>query len=174
MGKKSRRRKGSQDAPQPIEVTLSRAQEVREVSLRDAAADAAYAAADEDAAAAPVVADVDIVVDDGDQAALYFSVSLWRARRLLGNNNNTQGKTSDPYVLVKYGDQEIKTRVVKESLDPVWKHHVMLEYDPSLREVELYVFDYENFSSDDLLGRITLSLPDPLPSEPAFCVLDRE
>jgi hypothetical protein len=50
----------------------------------------------------------------------------------------------------------------------------MLEYDPSLREVELYVFDYENFSSDDLLGRITLSLPDPLPSEPAFCVLDRE
>ena len=35
-------------------------------------------------------------------------------------------------------------------------------------------FDYENFSSDDLLGRITLSIPDPLPSEPAFCVLDRE
>ena len=63
MGKKSRRRKGSQDAPQPIEVTLSRAQEVREVSLRDAAADAAYAAADEDASAAPVVADVDIVVE---------------------------------------------------------------------------------------------------------------
>ena len=106
MGKKSRRRKGSQDAPQPIEVTLSRAQEVREVSLRDAAADAAYAAADEDAAAAPVVADVDIVVDDGDQAALYFSVSLWRARRLLGNNAHAdRGKTSDPYVLVKYGDQ---------------------------------------------------------------------
>jgi len=174
MGKKSRRRKGSRDAPQPIEVSLSRAQEVREVSLRDAAADAAYAAADEDAAAAPVVADVDIVVDDGDQAALYFSVSLWRARRLLGNNSNAQGKTSDPYVLVKYGDLEIKTRVVKETLDPVWKAHVMLEYDPSIREVELYVFDYENFSSDDLLGRITLSIPDPLPSEPAFCVLDRE
>ena len=174
MGKKSRRRKGSQDTPQPIEVTLSRAQEVREVSLRDAAADAAYAAADEDAAAAPVVADVDIVVDDGDRAALYFSVSLWRARRLLGNNNNTQGKTSDPYVLVKYGDQEIKTRVIKESLDPVWKSHVMLEYDPTISSVELYVFDYENFSSDDLLGRITLSLPDPLPTEPAFCVLDRE
>ena len=35
MGKKSRRRKGSQDSQQPIEVTLSRAQEVREVSLRD-------------------------------------------------------------------------------------------------------------------------------------------
>ena len=100
MGKKSRRRKGSRDAPQPIEVSLSRAQEVREVSLRDAAADAAYAAADEDAAAAPVVADVDIVVDDGDQAALYFSVSLWCARGLLGNNSNVQGKTSDPYVLV--------------------------------------------------------------------------
>ena len=174
MGKKSRRRKGSRDAPQPIEVSLSRAQEVREVSLRDAAADAAYAAADEDAAAAPVVADVDIVVDDGDQAALYFSVSLWRARRLLGNNSNAQGKTSDPYVLVKYGDHEVKTRVVKETLDPVWKSHVMLEYDPTISSVELYVFDYENFSSDDLLGRITLSIPDPLPSEPAFCVLDRE
>ena len=37
-----------------------------------------------------------------DQDALYFSVSLWRARGLLGNNNVGHGeKTSDPYVLIK-------------------------------------------------------------------------
>ena len=148
---------------------------MREVSLRDAAADAAYAAAGP-ARTRPRRR-------RGRRRhcrrrrrpgrVVLFSIIVAR-EEALGNNSNTQGKTSDPYVLVKYGDQEIKTRVVKESLDPVWKSHVMLEYDPSIGEVELYVFDYENFSSDDLLGRITLSLPDPLPSEPAFCVLDRE
>ena len=141
-------------------------------------ADSAYAAADESAAAAdayaaadaeaPRVADADVVVDDGDQSALYFSVSLWRARGLLGTNAHASGKTSDPYILVKYGDQEVKTRVVTHSRDPVWKAHVMLEYD-GRSDIELYVF-----SADDLLGHIAIALPDPLPVEPAFCVLDRE
>lgn len=141
-------------------------------------ADAAYAAADKYAAAsadayaaaaaeASCVADVD-VVDDGDQSALYFSASLWRARGLLGNNAHASGKTSDPYILVKYGDQEVKTKVVTHSRDPVWKAHVMLEYD-GRSDIELYVF-----SADDLLGHVAIALPDPLPAEPAFCVLDRE
>ena len=112
--------------------------------------------------------------DDDDTSALYFSVSLWRAKELLGNNTDVKGKkTSDPYILVKYGDQELKTRVISENLNPVWRSHVMFAFIEDLYEVELYVFDYENFSSDDLLGKVTLMLPDPLPEEPVFTVLDR-
>ena len=112
--------------------------------------------------------------DDDDTSALYFSVSLWRAKSLLGNNAGADGKkTSDPYILVKYGDQELKTRVINENLNPVWRSHVMFAFIEDLYEIELYVFDYENFSSDDLLGKVTLMLPDPLPEEPVFTVLDR-
>ena len=58
----------------------------------------------------------------------------------------------DPYVWMKCMDQEIKTPAVIRS----WPRReraafsVMREYDPANRDVELYVFDYENFSSDDL------------------------
>lgn len=112
--------------------------------------------------------------DDDDTSTLYFSVSLWRAKHLLGNNAGKNGqKTSDPYILVKYGDQELKTRVISDNLNPVWRSHVMFAYTEGCHEIELYVFDYENFSSDDLLGKVTLMLPDPIPEEPVFTVLDR-
>ena len=120
--------------------------------------------------------DGDAFGDEGDEdhSALYFSVSLWRAKRLLGNNSAGGGKkTSDPYILVKYGDQELKTRVIMGNLDPVWRSHVMFAYVEGENEVELFVFDYENFSSDDLLGKVSVMLPDPLPEEPVFTVLDR-
>ena len=76
--------------------------------------------------------------DDDDTSALYFSVSLWRAKQLLGNNTDVKGKkTSDPYILVKYGDQELKTRVISENLNPVWRSHVMFAFIEDLYEVEL-------------------------------------
>ena len=49
----------------------------------------------------------------------------------------------------------------------------MFAYVEGEHEIELFVFDYENFASDDLLGKVCLMLPDPLPEEPVFTVLDR-
>ncbi|KAJ8613533.1 hypothetical protein CTAYLR_002148 [Chrysophaeum taylorii] len=109
--------------------------------------------------------------DDHESVTWYFSVSIWRARNLHGNNNG--GRSSDPYVLVKYGEQELKTRVIETNLDPVWKSHVMFAHDGT-RKLDLYVFDYEDFMSDDLLGKITLQLPEPMPEEPVVTVLDHE
>ncbi|KAJ1453559.1 hypothetical protein M885DRAFT_524052 [Pelagophyceae sp. CCMP2097] len=115
--------------------------------------------------------------DDGDElndageSALYFSVSIWRARGVLGNNDG--GKSSDPYVLAKYGDHEVQTRVVTGDLNPVWKSHIMFQHSPDVRNIQLFVFDFENFMSDDLLGKVTVELP-AISAEPVFTVLDRD
>ena len=60
-----------------------------------------------------------------------------------------------------------------EACRTAFGHKTLKQWGHKGVSIELYVFDYENFSSDDLLGKVTLMLPDPLPEEPVFTVLDR-
>lgn len=99
----------------------------------------------------------------------YFSVSVWSGRDLLANKSDG---TSSPYVLLKYGDQEQKTRVASKTRNPVWKGHVM--FVMKTRQVELYVFDFEDYVSDDVLGKVTVELPENFEDNRPTSILDHE
>ncbi|XP_010450531.1 PREDICTED: protein C2-DOMAIN ABA-RELATED 1-like [Camelina sativa] len=60
--------------------------------------------------------------------------------------------SSDPYVVVHFGKQKLKTRVVKHSVNPEWNDLLTLSVtDPNL-PVKLTVYDYDVFSPDDKMG----------------------
>eukprot|EP00164_Ancoracysta_twista_P006554 GFYU01009142.1.p1 GENE.GFYU01009142.1~~GFYU01009142.1.p1 ORF type:complete len:1134 (+),score=230.19 GFYU01009142.1:443-3844(+) len=65
----------------------------------------------------------------------------------------------DPYVVVKYGKQKVKSRVVKKSSNPMWddKLQVYIPVRPT-EPLKLSVFDDDLFSKDDSLGECTLDL----------------
>nr|XP_009787765.1 PREDICTED: probable ADP-ribosylation factor GTPase-activating protein AGD11 [Nicotiana sylvestris]XP_016469369.1 PREDICTED: protein C2-DOMAIN ABA-RELATED 7-like [Nicotiana tabacum] len=59
---------------------------------------------------------------------------------------------SDPYVVITMGGQKVKTRVIKENINPVWNEELSLAlYDPSL-PITLTVYDKDTFTADDKMG----------------------
>merc|ERR1712223_135834 len=66
---------------------------------------------------------------------------------------------ADPYVFVKFGSQESKSKKVKNTLNPVWNHEVILDLEgTSPREVEFQLMDWERFGKDEPMGRVVLPL----------------
>ena len=55
----------------------------------------------------------------GDNDGLILHVDLIKGKDLI--KSDLIGK-SDPYAVLKYGDQQDKTKVVKNSLNPQWDH----------------------------------------------------
>ncbi|GKV23697.1 hypothetical protein SLEP1_g33399 [Rubroshorea leprosula] len=61
-------------------------------------------------------------------------------------------RSSDPYVVVKMGNQKLKTRVVKKDVNPEWNEDLTLSItDPNL-PIKLTVYDHDTFSKDDKMG----------------------
>ncbi|KAI3776399.1 hypothetical protein L1987_46180 [Smallanthus sonchifolius] len=61
-------------------------------------------------------------------------------------------KTSDPYVVIKMGNQKLKTRIVEKNVNPEWNEEFILSIqDPDL-PVKLTVYDHDKFSKDDNMG----------------------
>ncbi|KAL8257249.1 hypothetical protein R6Q59_029290 [Mikania micrantha] len=59
--------------------------------------------------------------------------------------------TSDPYVVIRMGQQKLKTGVVKKSINPVWDEDLTLSVAEPL-PVTLEVYDKDAFSIDDKMG----------------------
>ncbi|KAL4582436.1 hypothetical protein LXL04_006985 [Taraxacum kok-saghyz] len=59
--------------------------------------------------------------------------------------------TSDPYVVIRMGKQKLKTRVVKNDINPVWDEALTLSILEPL-PVKLEVYDRDSFSLDDKMG----------------------
>ncbi|XP_038878147.1 protein C2-DOMAIN ABA-RELATED 4-like [Benincasa hispida] len=60
--------------------------------------------------------------------------------------------SSDPYVIFKMGKQKLKTRVVKQNINPEWNEDLTLSIqDPNL-PVNVLVYDKDLFSLDDKMG----------------------
>ncbi|PIM98745.1 putative Ca2+-dependent phospholipid-binding protein [Handroanthus impetiginosus] len=60
--------------------------------------------------------------------------------------------TSDPYVILSLGNQSVKTRVIKNNLNPVWNESLMLSIPENIPPLKLLVYDKDTFSTDDFMG----------------------
>lgn len=60
--------------------------------------------------------------------------------------------TSDPYVILSLGQQSVKTRVIKNNLNPVWNESLMLSIPENIPPLKVLVYDKDTFSTDDFMG----------------------
>ncbi|XP_059663620.1 protein C2-DOMAIN ABA-RELATED 11 [Cornus florida] len=67
-------------------------------------------------------------------------------------------KSSDPYVIVKLGNQTAKTKVINSCLNPVWNEELCFSLTEPSGVLNLQVFDKDRFKADDKMGHAHLSL----------------
>jgi hypothetical protein len=68
-------------------------------------------------------------------------------------------RSSDPYVVLKLGNQVVKTRVIKSNLNPVWDEELTLNISTTTpRTIKVEVFDKDTFSADDEMGDAEIDL----------------
>ncbi|XP_008783032.1 LOW QUALITY PROTEIN: protein C2-DOMAIN ABA-RELATED 11 [Phoenix dactylifera] len=66
--------------------------------------------------------------------------------------------SSDPYVVVRVGNQTAKTKVINSCLNPVWNEELTFSTKEPLGVLKLEVFDRDRFKSDDKMGHTFLDL----------------
>ncbi|KAL6843057.1 hypothetical protein ACP4OV_027131 [Aristida adscensionis] len=66
--------------------------------------------------------------------------------------------SSDPYVMIVLGHQSMKTKVIKNTLNPVWNERLMLSIPDPIPPLKLQVFDKDTFSSDDRMGEAEVDI----------------
>ncbi|KAF8032102.1 hypothetical protein BT93_D1116 [Corymbia citriodora subsp. variegata] len=67
-------------------------------------------------------------------------------------------KSSDPYVVVKLGNQTAKTKVIKSCLNPIWNEELSFTLAEPVGMLNLEVFDRDHFKADDKMGHAHISL----------------
>ncbi|KAK1268750.1 putative ADP-ribosylation factor GTPase-activating protein AGD11 [Acorus gramineus] len=86
-------------------------------------------------------------------------VALLKVYILRGNRLVVRDFTSsDPYVVVKLGNQTAKTKVINSCLNPVWNEELSFSVTDPLEILKLEVFDRDRFKSDDKMGHTHLDL----------------
>ncbi|KAK7247249.1 hypothetical protein RIF29_42128 [Crotalaria pallida] len=76
--------------------------------------------------------------------------------------------TSDPYVILKLGQQTVQTTIVKSNLNPVWNEELMLSVPQEFGQLSLKVYDHDLFSADDIMGEAEIDLQPLITSAMAF------
>ncbi|XP_057741052.1 probable ADP-ribosylation factor GTPase-activating protein AGD11 isoform X1 [Arachis stenosperma] len=66
--------------------------------------------------------------------------------------------TSDPYVMLSLGHQSVKTRVIKNNLNPVWNESLMLSIPEHVPPLKVVVYDKDTFSTDDFMGEAEIDI----------------
>ncbi|CAL0333588.1 unnamed protein product [Lupinus luteus] len=66
--------------------------------------------------------------------------------------------TSDPYVILSLGHQSVKTRVIKNNLNPVWNESLMLSIPENIPPLKVLVYDKDTFSTDDYMGEAEIDI----------------
>merc|ERR1719209_1762766 len=70
---------------------------------------------------------------------------------------------SDPYAVVKYGRQQDKTKVMKNTQEPQWNHETEFDVpDGDSRNFNIEVFDSDKLGKDKSLGKLTMDIIDVL------------
>ena len=85
-----------------------------------------------------------------------------RAKDLLAMDTNLFSEdSSDPYVIVRFDDLEMTSKVIKKTRDPTWNFDCQLAISREKRDtgsLELEVWDKDHVPPDDFLGRIRVPL----------------
>ncbi|KAL5570505.1 hypothetical protein UlMin_027080 [Ulmus minor] len=66
--------------------------------------------------------------------------------------------TSDPYVILTLGHQSVKTRVIKNNLNPVWNESLMLSIPEHIPPLKVLVYDKDKFTTDDFMGESEIDI----------------
>ncbi|RHN40253.1 putative C2 domain-containing protein [Medicago truncatula] len=66
--------------------------------------------------------------------------------------------TSDPYVILSLGHQSVKTRVIRNNLNPVWNESLMLSIPENIPPLKVLVYDKDTFSTDDFMGEAEIDI----------------
>ncbi|XP_062114130.1 protein C2-DOMAIN ABA-RELATED 5-like [Humulus lupulus] len=67
-------------------------------------------------------------------------------------------KSSDPYVVVKLGNQTAKTKVINSFLNPIWNEELTFSLKEPNGVLNLEVFDKDLLKTNDKMGHAQLSL----------------
>jgi len=84
-----------------------------------------------------------------------LSVRVVEARDVMPMDIN--GK-SDPYVILRFANQQVKTNFIKNELNPVWNEIFTFDVDSGKEVLEVVAFDKDDFGSDDFLGHFAITL----------------
>ncbi|XP_028772616.1 probable ADP-ribosylation factor GTPase-activating protein AGD11 isoform X1 [Neltuma alba] len=76
--------------------------------------------------------------------------------------------TSDPYVILSLGHQSVKTRVIKNNLNPVWNESLMLSIPHNIPPLKVHVYDKDTFSTDDFMGEAEIDIQPLLAAAKAY------
>jgi len=86
-------------------------------------------------------------------------LGLLKVRVVKGSNLAIRDRnSSDPYVVVKLGNQTVKTRVIKRDLNPFWDEELTLSIPNPTPPLKLQVFDKDKLSRDDKMGDAVIDL----------------
>merc|ERR1711962_1834183 len=67
----------------------------------------------------------------------------------------------DPYVIISYGEQIEKPKIVQGNLNPEWNlEKIFTVTKDSPKEILLEVYDKDKVTKDDFMGRVYLSISD--------------
>jgi hypothetical protein len=66
---------------------------------------------------------------------------------------------SDPYCVIYFNDEKVgKTRVRKNTLEPIWNEKFPITYDDQARNVmRIEMYDWDRMSADDFMGQVEIS-----------------
>ncbi|KAL6514890.1 putative ADP-ribosylation factor GTPase-activating protein agd11 [Orobanche gracilis] len=93
------------------------------------------------------------------QAGMVEFVGLIKVNIVRGTNLAIRDMvTSDPYVILSLGNQSMKTRVIKNNLNPVWNESLMLSIPENIPPLKLLVYDKDTFSTDDFMGNAEIDI----------------
>ncbi|XP_059914703.1 extended synaptotagmin-2 isoform X2 [Gadus macrocephalus] len=88
-------------------------------------------------------------------------IHLLEARDLVGKDKFLGGLIkgkSDPYCVVRMGNEQFQSKVVHETVHPKWNEvYEVLVYDQTVKQLEIEVFD-EDTDKDDFLGRLMIDM----------------
>ncbi|KAL3599634.1 hypothetical protein D5086_007552 [Populus alba] len=87
-------------------------------------------------------------------AAMVEFVGLIKVNVVKGTNLAVRDVlTSDPYVVLTLGQQSVRTRVIKNNLNPIWNESLMLSIPEQIPPLKVLVYDKDKFTTDDFMGK---------------------
>jgi len=104
---------------------------------------------------------------DNNQAPGLIHLNIVQAKDLI--KTDIIGK-SDPFAVLTYGDEQIKTNTIKNNLNPQWNFEADIPYNPNYSDtIKVDIYDDDKLGKNKPLGSAVIDIPslannDPLDS----------